>query len=494
MRTLSHSSITPGVFAPEGGRTIARALVVVGAVGWLGACVTAAQMDAAVGAARVELASSAGSGDAAATHFVVGEAVAFALENVRATIAHVETDPAALRRGAYVRLVAAQRFDDAALLEAGVQYDPVDAELAAAWIRLRIATERQVEARELAWAAARANVAEREAFMLLHAEAWRGSPEFAAGVATLAPGIGVDELRPFRGSSAVIMRIVQGDEVTGVFKPAQRLRHQYHRGEVATYRLCLLLGCDVEIPRSDEVRLLRDDFVTLLGDEPENIAAITVHNRELTYIDDPFGLEWIHGVRKAWVPSFCNFPIEYTTFWEPWVRGSTAVADLTGDSPVAAIEGLRGLPRANVDAVLGQLDDADVATLAHGLSDLHVLDYLANNYDRYQPENFLGMNLQFSGGHFVSIDNGATFPTADDHTDSSVWYRVQRVKVFSRETIESLRGMDTDLAYDLLFEPSDASEDDEARWDAFVARRERLLAFVDELIEDRGEDAVLVFP
>lgn len=291
----------------------------------------------------------------------------------------------------------------------------------------------------------------------------------------------------------MIMRVVEDDAVTGVFKPDQRLRHQYHRGEVATYRLCLLLGCDVEIPHSDEVRLLRDDFVTLLGAEPDSIEVIASRNRELRYVEDPFGLEWIHGVRKAWVPRFCRFPVEYVSVWEPWVDGSRDIADLVGDSPIAAFERIRGLHRANVDEVLSQLDDADVASLAHQLSDLHVLDYLTNNYDRYQPEQFLGMNLQFGAGRFISIDNGASFPESDAHSDTSVWYRVQRVRVFSRSTIEALRWMDVDAAYALLFDESAAESNDADRWAAFVERRERLLGYVDELIAERGEDAVLAF-
>jgi hypothetical protein len=133
--------------------------------------------------------------------------------------------------------------------------------------------------------------------------------------------------------------------------------------------------------------------------------------------------------------------------------------------------------------------------LARQLSNLHVFDLLINNWDRYSGA-YPGVNSQFNHGMFVSIDNGAAFQARRQGNTSefTTWNRLRRIEIFSRTTIESIRSMDTDRARALLFPTSRWHTDDDDRWERFLHRRERLLSHIDALIEQHGEDRVLVLP
>jgi len=98
------------------------------------------------------------------------------------------------------------------------------------------------------------------------------------------------------------------------------------------------------------------------------------------------------------------------------------------------------------------------------------------------------VNCQWANGQFVSIDNGAGFMTREPDRPRT---HLQQVSRFSRSSIREIRLLDPERLLPILF--PDPTEDEMERFDVFWQRRQELLDYVDGLIEQRGEDAVLFF-
>jgi hypothetical protein len=80
---------------------------------------------------------------------------------------------------------------------------------------------------------------------------------------------------------------------------------------------------------------------------------------------------------------------------------------------------------------------------------------------------------------------------ADERADEQAQERLRRCQRFSRTLIQSLRALDEESLRAAL-NPTGAPSDEELR--RLLKRRERLLAYTDLLISQRGEEAILAFP
>ena len=300
-------------------------------------------------------------------------------------------------------------------------------------------------------------------------------------------------LQRITGSSSLIFKIRLNGETIAAFKPMQELDSMSYRAEIAAYRLCRLIRCNLDIPHNREVRLSEADFLTATGIESADGTAV---NRlgELIWFTDDDGTRWLHGTMKAWIPGFTDFPLEFTDVWSYLVDGSMTRQQLASLRIDDVLAPLAGFHYGNHEDVMARAADMTALGLAAQLSDLHTFDLLLNNWDRYRnTERHYGSNCQFNNGVFVSLDNAAAFQTDEQRAYVVTRRLFRQISLFSPRLVDAIRNLDEDRAFRILF-PESEHFDERANYEYFLERRQVVLDQVDALIEDRGADAVLVLP
>jgi hypothetical protein len=428
---------------------------------------------------------------AADDRLILGSAMAAASERVEAAcVASAMSDLSDVRRNFDRALV---RSEPGALLTAlgTLPPGPRDAEDFDRQLRALTALDRRADARAAALTRALRHP-EDPAAGRLASELWAGVPALGLEVVTWTGDSGL-HLEPFHGSSSIIFKWRDENIIFASFKPSQSIRRQYYRSEVAADRLAHILGLGIVVPESREVQVSWDDFHSLSGIEPGDE---TFHqtNARLQWLGEG-GDRYLRGVSKTWIRGLRRFPIEYADVWTPWLDGSRDAEWLRETRVSDAVEGFRERPRDHYAEVAREAHGMTTLQLAHQLSDLHVFDVLVNNYDRYQPEGLqLGMNCHIVAGSLVSLDNGAGFPTRDDHDWRRVRNKVESITRFSRSTYQMLSALDPAALRPALFLPDPHADQEDDRFEYFVERWEWMLARINQLIEERGEAEVLMFP
>ena len=315
---------------------------------------------------------------------------------------------------------------------------------------------------------------------------------FLRPVVTMENGVQLDRIRALGGGSTVSFKFKLNDENVAAFKPNQTRRQTNYRAEVAAFRLCPILRCGFEIPYSFEARIERRAFMRLYGIRSLDPSFLAKHTGyaanfvDLIWTRDEEGDSYLYGVWKDWVPHFTQFPIEYDDVWDSWVDVGGDPAEL--DQPLAeTLRPLRGRERGHYTEILEEAGEITTRDLATQISNMLAFDYLINNWDRFSGA-YYGVNCQFASGHFVSIDNGAGFMTRDPDRPRA---RLRQVTRFSRGFIREVRLLDREALLPVLFpDPTDAELE---KYESFWQRRDELLQYVDELIQEHGEDAVIYF-
>ncbi|MCB9521624.1 MAG: hypothetical protein H6698_04275 [Myxococcales bacterium] len=463
-------------------RAVLTAAVVVASLGLLGCGASRALIGVAAAEAQVTLAVDGAA--ATAEGFARAERVAAAQAAIRSALPDGRS--ASLARTSF--LAAARAGDVAAGSRIQAEWLPPsdDPKVVLALVDLSVAAGAYDAARSQAWAAAERFPELRRVFVDAWLGTWTADPVFAPEIATLDVGGPIDHIRPLGGGSSLTYRLDADGMTLAAFKPNQTRLQSNFRAEIAAYRLCALIFCRFEVPHNRELRISREAWYALSGaDDAAAQRALDRQGRDLVWTTDAEGREWLHGTAKSWVLSFRLFGIERSAAWADLVS-------LEGASDIDVDDRMRGLLSGRA---AGTLDGLSSDALARQLSNLHVFDYLLNNWDRYSSR-FPGVNCQWRDDHFVSIDNGAAFPLRryQGVTSQRVARNLSRIEVFSRRTIDAIRWMDTDAMFGLLFRPSPAADAEKERYATFLLRRAALLAYVDGLIADHGEEAVLAFP
>lgn len=394
-------------------------------------------------------------------------------------------------------LDAVQQEDWARAEELGALWTPdaSDVDGLDAHLSLQIARGEFAEARTQALAYADANPDQRDHWKSRWFDTWTADEQFwRATPYPLELGRDLDGMEALGGGSTITLKVIKDGEIVGVFKPHSTREQSNYRGEVAAYRLCALMQCGFEVPKNIEAKIRVRDFLRAYG-----IASLQRNKgysrgfSDLITFKDEQGEEWIHGTLKDWAPGFTTFPIEHTDGWVSLLNGATSRARLEDMSLSDALRGMRGKERAYVGAMLDRGGDTDGMDFARQLSNLHVFDYLLNNWDRYSGK-FWGVNCQWNHGHFVSIDNGAVLQRRSWGSAIATRNRMRRVRVFSRTTVDAIRWMDKEQMRTLLLPANPNHTDEEERFENFWERRNEFLTWIDQLIESRGEDKVLMLP
>lgn len=369
--------------------------------------------------------------------------------------------------------------------------DEVDVEFVELQTRALVGAGEWAQARELIIEAYQIERAPE--FEALFERVSRDDPALRDVTFTLPDDGRIDAIEALGGGRSISLKLVRAGKNVYAFKPAQVEWEDGWRSEIAAYRFCEIVRCNFEIPWSATARVSREDFEELYGMETLKQRNYAERFEDLNWVTEagPDGVqrEYLYGVIKDWVPSFTEWPIEYTHVWEPWLRASTSVEAL--DLPLErALEPL-GLYKSGLYArrIEAHASAATTRSIAAQLSDMLVFDYLTNNWDRFsRVEEYYGVNTHFAHGRFVSIDNGACF-----HLQSStrVDARFEPVERFSRSLVVALQMLERSWLDPILFPNASVSELD--RLDVFWTRHMDLLARVEELVESRGEADILFF-
>jgi hypothetical protein len=265
-----------------------------------------------------------------------------------------------------------------------------------------------------------------------------------------------------RGGSSLSLRADLENGSRAACKPNQVHLHSQPRREIAAYRVNRLLGLSSVPPaigRRFSAAEMADRFRPDKARDRARFLAEAVPERDGSLVSE---MSW-------WVPDLApatldGFQIDSTEGVVTWKRYLTVGVDIAPASlPVVA-----------------------------QVSDLVLFDFVINNSDRWSGGNLKSTQ---KGRTLVFLDNTLSFG-GDPNGHTRVRTYLFRSQKFSRRLIERLRRLDQGQLEEALtsdIEPfQQLLERNEIR--AVLKRRDYAMRYIDELIEQHGEDAVLAFP
>jgi hypothetical protein len=266
-------------------------------------------------------------------------------------------------------------------------------------------------------------------------------------------------VRVNRGGSSISLRLELANGAMAAFKPEQINLQTIPRKEVAAFRLNRLLGLSAVPPAIGRKFALTELLARLT---PSSLPSAARLQAEVIAHDG-----WVAGELSWWIPV-----IDHATVDGLLIDSSDGIARwtqyLTAGEPVPYAESL----------MIAQI------------SDMLVFDYIINNPDRWS-----GSNSRCSPDQRVLyfMDNTMSFaPNPGEKAFSSL----QKAQKFSRSLVESLRNLSEASVRAALAEDTgpwpELLTDDEIP--SILYRRDRALAYIDQLTALHGPEKVLVFP
>lgn len=272
----------------------------------------------------------------------------------------------------------------------------------------------------------------------------------------------VTKVKLNRGGTSLSLRLDFASGARAAFKPIQIHPQSDPRREIAAYRIDRLLGIG-HVPPVKSAAFAIDDLVAAIEPASRTHAAARIADEAIAR----------HGKLYGEV-----------SWWIPEIKAVRIGGQLIDEASGEALWTLYLQAGAAMPAELSPML-AQIATVI-------LFDVLIDNADRWS-----GNNTQGSPDNRILyfMDNTLSFLpfTLGHETNLSKLYRiqvfpralVQKLRAQTVETIQAALGGDDELLGPLLTEV-------EIR--AIMARRDHLLGYIDRLIAELGEDAVLAFP
>jgi hypothetical protein len=264
------------------------------------------------------------------------------------------------------------------------------------------------------------------------------------------------------GGSSLSLRLEFASGARAAFKPLQIHPQSDPRREIAAYRIDRLLGIGHVAPAKSAAFAV-DDVVAAVDPSTRAYAAARIANEAIARHGKLVGeVSW-------WIPDIKGVRIEGQYIDEP--DGQAVWSDYL---------------QAGVDL------PAEHRSMLAQIATVILFDVLIDNSDRWSGNNTQG---SLDNRILYFMDNTLSFSTFTIGHAANL-SRLGRIQVFPRALVEKLRALTVDS-----IEVAIGREDDllgplltpvEIR--AIMSRRDHLIDYIDRLIADLGEDAVLALP
>jgi hypothetical protein len=271
---------------------------------------------------------------------------------------------------------------------------------------------------------------------------------------------GITQVKFNRGGTSISLRIDLENGGRAACKPNQIHIHSQPRREIAAFRVNRLLGLSA-VPPAVGRRFRFSDIVDHLRDplHKKRVIAEGAPEKDGTVLAE---LSW-------WIP----------------VLQEARIQGFSVDSTDGVVTWKRYLAQ-------GQGVPEDVAGIVAQISNLVLFDFVINNADRWSGGN---VKASEDGRVLYFMDNTMSFGDDDNgHTKTRTYF--ERAQKFSRAVVAKLRALtreELEAAMTADIEPFDFLLSD-AEIKSVLARRDYAIRTIDRLIEQHGEEAVLVFP
>lgn len=277
----------------------------------------------------------------------------------------------------------------------------------------------------------------------------------------------VTEVRRGGGGRSLSFRVTLADGTQGYFKPAQTFNGMRWQSEIAAYHLDREIGLGRVAPVVG--RRIAWESLEPIARQDGRVGELLVEDGDI-----PGAFVW-------WVPERLT-PVALPQGWERWLR-------VEGDpDPITPFQRPNEYRAASPRPAPEDVPEPDRADRPAELSDLIVFDYLIQNLDRWGGHN-TNVRTVGPGGPIMFLDNAAGFVLRRPRVEL-MDTRLAHVQRFRRSTIDALRAFDVDrFAARLAADPL-APELDARQLRNLETRRRYVIAHVDALVRQHGEDAV----
>lgn len=272
----------------------------------------------------------------------------------------------------------------------------------------------------------------------------------------------VSSVRFNRGGSSISLRLLFSDGTRAAFKPDQTNEQTIPRKEIAAFRLSRLVGLEAvapAVPRRFTVEELTEKF------DPSSVDILPRFQAEVVLDSDGM----VVGELSWWIPTIVDAKLD----------------GVLVDTP-------DGINLWRQYLTVGEAEPESDRVLLPQISNMLVFDYLINNSDRFSGSN---TKMSPDGQILFFMDNTLSFGPVPEGV-KFVRSMLEHSQKFSRSLVSRTRALDearlreamtTDTGpYEQLLTNSEIA--------AVLYRKDAFLGYVDDLIANHGQDAVLVYP
>lgn len=274
----------------------------------------------------------------------------------------------------------------------------------------------------------------------------------------------VVRVKPNKGGTSLSLRLDFANGARASFKPEQTFPQSNPRREVAAYRIDRMLGIG-HVPPAKTIKFKVADIVAAADPSYRTYTATRIAAEAIARDGELRGMVswWIPEIRDARIGRFFVDEADGMTLWTSYLQ-------------------------------VGGTIPPESQKLVEQLVTLVLFDVIIDNADRWS-----GWNTKCSPDQqqLYFMDNTLSFSVFSHGHDNNLkpLYRIQK---FPRALIRKLRALTLESVTAMLASDDDNSglgpllKPEEIR--AIIARRDHVLVYIDRLIAQHGEDAVLALP